>query len=135
MSFAGPDPSGTDRRRQLVARRRRVLVVLALAALVGLRAGVALGGRWWLAEAATGSLLAGYLLALALAGARAQRRHQRGRQPLPEAPGVAITAKEAAEPTPTIAASVPAEALPPPGPAAERRSRRLLSRRLRPAPK
>jgi len=97
-----------------------MLVALVLVALAGLRAWAALHGRWWLAAAGTGALLAGYLLALALAGYRVHRRQRLGRQPLPETP------------EPTIAASVPAEALPLPEPAAKRGS---LLRRLRPAPK
>ena len=64
----------TSRRRAAV-RRRRVLLALVVATAAGSRAWAVLGGRWSLAAAAAGLLLAGYLLALAgLGWARARRR-------------------------------------------------------------
>lgn len=117
-----------DRRRQMVARRRRVLAVLALVVLAGLRLWAVFGGRWWLAPAVSGTLLFGYLLALAVTGHRAYRRRRR-RLPRPAAAHGANPASAA----PTIAASVPAEALPPPGPPQRRAPRGRLLRRPRPA--
>jgi hypothetical protein len=51
-------------RRRTAARRRRSLLVLAVATAAGLRAWAALGGRWWVAPAAAGGLLAAYLAVL-----------------------------------------------------------------------
>ena len=62
-------------RRRAAVRRRRVLLALVVATAAGSRAWAVLGGRWSLAAAAAGLLLAGYLLALAgLGWARARRR-------------------------------------------------------------
>jgi hypothetical protein len=62
-------------RRRAAVRRRRVLLALVVATAAGSRAWAVLGGRWSLAAAAVGLLLAGYLLALAgLGWARARRR-------------------------------------------------------------
>jgi hypothetical protein len=61
--------------RRAATRRRRVLLVLAVATAAGSRAWAMLGGRWWLAAAVTGALLAGYLLTLiGLGWHRARRR-------------------------------------------------------------
>jgi hypothetical protein len=51
-------------RRRAAARRRRTLLLLAVAMAVGLRAWVALGGRWWVAPVAAGGLLVAYLAVL-----------------------------------------------------------------------
>jgi hypothetical protein len=51
-------------RRRTAARRRRALLLLAVATATGLRAWAALGGRWWVAPAAAGGLLAAYLAVL-----------------------------------------------------------------------
>jgi hypothetical protein len=59
--------------RRAATRRRRVLGVLAVAAAAGSRAWAVLGGRWWLAAAVAGLLLAGYLLTLAGLGWRRAR--------------------------------------------------------------
>ena len=65
-------------RRRAAVRRRRVLLALAVATAAGSRAWAVLGGRWSLAAAAAGLLLAGYLLTLAgLGWTRARRRHGR----------------------------------------------------------
>jgi hypothetical protein len=71
---AGPDPEAAAAlallarrraaRRRTAARRRRALLVLAVATVAGLRAGVAFGGRWWVAPAAAGGLLVAYLVVL-----------------------------------------------------------------------
>jgi hypothetical protein len=65
--------------RRAATRRRRILGVLAVATAAGSRAWVVLGGRWWLATAVAGLLLAGYLLALAGLGRRRSRRRRRAR--------------------------------------------------------
>jgi hypothetical protein len=62
--------------RRAATRRRRVLGVLAMATAAGSRAWVVLGGRWWLAAAVAGLLLAGYLLTLAGLGWRRSRRRR-----------------------------------------------------------
>ena len=64
--------------RQAATRRRRVLLVLAVATAAGSRAWAVLGGRWWLAAAVAGLLLAGYLLTLAGLGWRRSRRRRAG---------------------------------------------------------
>jgi hypothetical protein len=51
-------------RRRTAARRRRALLALAVATATGLRAWAALGGRWWVAPAVAGGLLAAYLAVL-----------------------------------------------------------------------
>jgi hypothetical protein len=53
-----------------------VLGLLVVATAAGSRAWAALGGRWWLAAAAAGLLLAGYLLTLAGLGWRRSRRRR-----------------------------------------------------------
>jgi hypothetical protein len=63
-------------RRRAATRRRRVLLVLAVATAAGSRAWAVLGGRWWLAAAVAGLLLAGYLLTLAGLGWRRSRRRR-----------------------------------------------------------
>ena len=62
--------------RRAATRRRRVLGVLAVATAAGSRAWAVLGGRWWLAAAVAGLLLAGYLLTLAGLGWRRSRRRR-----------------------------------------------------------
>jgi hypothetical protein len=57
-------------------RRRRVLLLLAVAMAAGSRAWAVLGGRWWLAAATAGLLLAGYLLTLLGLGWRRSRRRR-----------------------------------------------------------
>jgi hypothetical protein len=47
-----------------------------VATAAGSRAWMALGGRWWLAAAGAGLLLAGYLLALVTLGWRRSRRRR-----------------------------------------------------------
>ena len=64
--------------RRAATRRRRVLLVLAVATAAGSRAWAVLGGRWWLAAAVAGVLLAGYLLTLAGLGWRRSRRRRAG---------------------------------------------------------
>jgi hypothetical protein len=65
-------------RRRTATRRRRVLLLLVVATAAGSRAWVVLGGRWGLAAAAAGLLLAGYLLTLVgLGWARSRRRQAR----------------------------------------------------------
>jgi hypothetical protein len=69
-------------RRRMAARRRRALLVLAVAAAAGLRAWAALGGRWWVAPAVAGGLLAAYLavlVATAWRGTRARTAWRRAR--------------------------------------------------------
>jgi hypothetical protein len=61
-------------RRRAVYRRRQVLAVLAVAAVVAVVP--AAGGRWWALATAAWSLLAAYLLALAVL---ARRRHAASR--------------------------------------------------------
>lgn len=61
-------------RRRAVYRRRQVLAVLAVAAAVAVVP--AAGGRWWALATAAWSLLAAYLLALAVL---ARRRHAASR--------------------------------------------------------
>jgi hypothetical protein len=63
-------------RRQAATRRRRVLLLLAVATAAGSRAWAVLGGRWWLAAALAGLLLAGYLLTLAGLGWHRSRRRR-----------------------------------------------------------
>jgi hypothetical protein len=53
--------------------------VLAVATAAGSRAWAVVGGRWWLAAAVAGLLLAGYLLTLAGLGWRRARRRRRAR--------------------------------------------------------
>src|SRR5262245_61658493 len=48
-------------RRRAATRRRRVLLLLVVATAAGSRAWAVLGGRWWLAVAVSGLLLAGFL--------------------------------------------------------------------------
>jgi membrane protein YdbS with pleckstrin-like domain len=62
--------------RPPATRRRRVLLALVLATAAGLRAWAMGGGRWWLAAAATGALLAGYLVTLVGLGWRRARRRR-----------------------------------------------------------
>jgi hypothetical protein len=62
--------------RRAAGRRRRMLLVLAVATAAGLRAWAGLGGRWWLAAATAGALLAAYLLTLAGLGWRRTRRRR-----------------------------------------------------------
>jgi hypothetical protein len=59
-------------RRRAVYRRRQVLAVLAVAAAAAVVPALAAGGRWWALATAAWSLLAAYLLALAVL---ARRRH------------------------------------------------------------
>ncbi|HET9291722.1 MAG TPA: hypothetical protein VFQ49_11620, partial [Actinomycetes bacterium] len=54
----------------------RVLLVLAVATAAGSRAWAVLGGRWWLAAAVAGLLLAGYLLTLVGLGWHRSRRRR-----------------------------------------------------------
>jgi hypothetical protein len=60
-------------RRRTAARRRRALLLLAVATATGLRAWAALGGRWWVAPAAAGGLLAAYLAVLVATAWRRSR--------------------------------------------------------------
>jgi membrane protein YdbS with pleckstrin-like domain len=60
--------------RRAATRRRRVLLVLVVAMAAGSRSWAVLGGRWWLAAAGAGFLLAGYLLSLVAVGWRRARR-------------------------------------------------------------
>jgi hypothetical protein len=61
--------------RRAATRRRRILLLLVVATAAGSRAWAVLGGRWWLAAAVAGTLLAGYLVTLAgLGWHRARRR-------------------------------------------------------------
>ena len=62
--------------RRAATRRRRVLLVLVVATAAGSRAWAVLGGRWWLATAGAGLLLAGYLLTLVAVGWRRSRRRR-----------------------------------------------------------
>jgi hypothetical protein len=62
--------------RQAATRRRRILLALAVATAAGSRAWAVLGGRWWLAAAVAGTLLAGYLLTLAGLGWHRGRRRR-----------------------------------------------------------
>jgi hypothetical protein len=62
--------------RRAAVRRRRLLLLLAAATAAGSRAWAVLGGRWGLAAAAAGLLLAGYLLALVGLGWRRARRRR-----------------------------------------------------------
>jgi hypothetical protein len=62
--------------RRAVTRRRRVLLALVVATAAGSRAWAVLGGRWWLAAAVAGALLAGYLLTLTGLGWH-RARHRR----------------------------------------------------------
>src|SRR5918995_1474530 len=57
-------------------RRRRILLLLVVATAAGSRAWAVLGGRWWLAAAVAGALLAGYLLTLTGLGWRRARRRR-----------------------------------------------------------
>jgi hypothetical protein len=79
-------PAGADRdgpwrrdtprrlaRRGAVLRRRRILLALAIAVVMAVRAWYLLGGRWWIAEVVTGSLLLAYLGALVVPGRRWHR--------------------------------------------------------------
>ncbi len=75
----GPGQRDTPRRlarRGAVLRRRRILLALAIAVVAAVRAQYLLGGRWWIAEIATGSLLLAYLSALMVQG---RRRHRPAR--------------------------------------------------------
>jgi hypothetical protein len=63
-------------RRRAATRRRRALLALAVATAAGSRAWAVLGGRWWLAAAVAGALLAGYLLTLLGLGWRRARRRR-----------------------------------------------------------
>jgi hypothetical protein len=67
--------SAPDRRRA-VFRRRQVLAVLVVAAAAAVVPALAAGGRWWALATAAWSLLAAYLLALAVL---ARRRHAASR--------------------------------------------------------
>jgi len=62
--------------RRAATRRRRVLLVLAVATAAGSRAWAVLGGRWGLAAAGTGLLLAAYLFTLLAVGWRRARRRR-----------------------------------------------------------
>jgi hypothetical protein len=62
--------------RRAAVRRRRVLLLLVVAAAAGMRSWAVLGGRWWVAAAGAGLLLAGYLAALVGRGWRRSRRHR-----------------------------------------------------------
>jgi hypothetical protein len=57
-------------RRRAVYRRRQVLAVLAVAAAAAVVPVLAAGGRWWALATAAWSLLAAYLLALAVLARR-----------------------------------------------------------------
>jgi hypothetical protein len=72
---ASAQRSAPDRRRA-VFRRRQVLAVLAVAAVAAVVPALAAGGRWWALATAAWSLLAAYLLALAVL---ARRRHAASR--------------------------------------------------------
>ena len=61
--------------RRPATRRRRVLLALVLATAAGYGPG-RWAGRWWLAAAATGALLAGYLVTLVGLGWRRARRRR-----------------------------------------------------------
>jgi hypothetical protein len=79
-------------RRRAASRRRRMLLVFTAGVVAGVRAWAALGGRWWIATAVAGGLLAGYMVAL-VGAARRRRRHRRFWQGHPpagraEAPGI-----------------------------------------------
>jgi hypothetical protein len=62
--------------RRAATRRRRVLLALVVATAAGSRAWAVLGGRWWLAAAVAGALLAGYLLTLTGLGWHRARHRQ-----------------------------------------------------------
>jgi hypothetical protein len=62
--------------RRAATRRRRILLLLVVATAAGSRAWAVLGGRWWLAAAVAGALLAGYLLTLTGLGWRRARRRR-----------------------------------------------------------
>jgi hypothetical protein len=66
----------TPERRRAVYRRRQVLAVLAVAAAAAVVPALAAGDRWWALATAAWSLLAAYLLALAVL---ARRRHAASR--------------------------------------------------------
>jgi hypothetical protein len=53
-----------------------MLLLLVGATAAGSRAGVVLGGRWWLAAAVAGALLAGYLVTLVGLGWRRRERRR-----------------------------------------------------------
>jgi hypothetical protein len=72
-------------RRRAALRRRRILLALTVALVAAVRTWYLLGGRWWIAEAVTGSLLLAYLSALVVRGRRRYRparRPQRRRWPV-----------------------------------------------------
>jgi hypothetical protein len=72
---ASAQRNAPDRRRAVV-RRRQVLAELAVAAAAAVIPALAAGGRWWALATAAWSLLAAYLLALAVL---ARRRHAASR--------------------------------------------------------
>jgi hypothetical protein len=70
-------------RRRTAARRRRALLLLAVAAAAGLRVWAAFGGRWWVAPAAAGGLLAAYLAVLVATAWRRTRARTAWRRARP----------------------------------------------------
>jgi hypothetical protein len=87
----GPDPEAAAAlalrarrraaRRRTAARRRRALLLLAVATAAGLRAWAAFGGRWWVAAAMAGGLLAAYLAVLVGTAWRRSRARAAWRRP------------------------------------------------------
>jgi hypothetical protein len=68
-------------RRRTAARRRRALLLLAVATAAGLRAWAAFGGRWWVAPATAGGVLAAYLAVLVGTAWRRSRARTAWRRP------------------------------------------------------
>jgi hypothetical protein len=85
-------PAGALARRSLgYRRRRRVLAVLALAAVAGAAPALLLGGPWQVAEAVAGGLLLTYLGLLVRRGRREAERAETVRYPTPiQAPPPAV---------------------------------------------
>jgi hypothetical protein len=109
---AGRPRSGSTAAGRSVLRRRRVLLGLTLAVAASIRVGYVLGGRWWIAEAATGALLGAYVVALVVQGFR---RHHPARPALPAPP-----ARRALPPPPARIAMATPPAPPPATPTGRR---------------